>query len=108
MKTMILIENEAERAQVETIWGQIKSLQAEGVKFPTECDMIENAVVIHNAGCTDLLSGEGGAIVYVREGEGDDSRWHIYNFNTLKDEVIHEFDLAGLCNSAKGNFPFFN
>ncbi len=108
MRTMILIETAEERAKVEKIWGQVMACIKEGVKFPAECDMIENAVVIHDAGSTDLLTSNGGAIVYVREGEGDDMRWHIYNFNTLKDEVVHECDLAGLCNSAKGNFPFFN
>ena len=106
MKTMILIETAEERAKVEKIWSQIKALVAEGAEYPTECDLIENAVVTHDAGSTDLLFGEGGAIVYDHRTEDGDPVWHIYNFNTLKEETV-EGDLAGLANAEDGNFPLF-
>ena len=109
MKTMILIETEAERAIVEKVWKRLqdtiatdKDAKEKNYVFAAvdyfldeECDLLYDTTNTHI-----------GAIVYVREGEGDDMRWHIYNFNTLKDETV-EGDLAGLANAKDGNFPLF-
>ena len=44
-----------------------------------------------------------GGIVYYYDEETED--WEIFNFYNNTTERV-EGDLAGLCNAAKGNFPF--
>lgn len=110
MKTMIIIETESERAKVRTCWENLmRDRQRADVSHPRDYNAVDGAVNITTEGSVDLLftttnKGNEYAIVYDLLPDG----WHIYNFNTMEEEIVPEGDLAGLCNTKKGNFPFFN
>ena len=110
MKTMAIVQNDAERKMLLGIWNEVKAAKAAGEKFPLEGNHIESMLFAQYKGHTDVFANESGnrgnnsAIVYDLREDG----WHIYNFNTMEEEVVGEGDLAGLCNSKEGNFPFFN
>ena len=109
MKTMIIVETDYEREQLRKCWDGLMADKAAGVKFPLDYNSIESAMNMRINEDVDLFQpndGDGNlyAIVYDLRPDG----WHIYNFNTMEEEVVGEGDLAGLCNSKAGNFPFFN
>ena len=108
MKTMVIIQNEAERKALLDIWN---ALQADkGSPLVMDWHNIESGLFARlnevNVVFDNKAGGKGNdyAIVYDLLEDG----WHIYNFNTMEEEVIQEGDLAGLTNSKPGNFPFFN
>lgn len=108
MKTMIIVETELERAAVLGIWEKLMATKATMVD-PISANNITSAVFANRNGNIDSISntkstGNFYSIVYDLRPDG----WHIYNFNTMEEEVVPEGDLAGLCNSKAGNFPFFN
>lgn len=103
MQTMILITTEAERVKVKEIWDAMKRDDDNHFSYigsEVTYNLRENTDMLFNA---DRKGGNDFAIVYDLRDDG----WHIYNFNTMREEVV-EGDLAGLANSANGNFPFFN
>ena len=107
MKTMIIVESDYEREQLRKCWEGLMANKADGVKFPRDYNSIESAPNMRINGDVEIFNPDGGdlyAIVYDLRPDG----WHIYNFNTMEEEVVGEGDLAGLCNSKMGNFPFFN
>jgi len=109
MKTMIIIDTDYERNQFRKCWDALMKAKADGVENPLDYNFISSAPNMVTNGEIDLFHPKGKdcnlyAIVYDRLPDG----WHIYNFNTMEEEVIEEDDLAGLCNSEDGNFPFFN
>ena len=110
MKTMIIIETEDERAKVRKCWESLmRGRMNADVTDPRSANSIDSAAYITTDGALGMLSnttnkGNEYAIVYDRLPDG----WHIYNFNTLEEEIVPEGDLAGLCNTKEGNFPFFN
>ena len=110
MKTMIIVESEYEREQLRKCWEGLMAAKTEGIEHPRECFAIESSPNMCINGAVDLFHSSGNddgdlfAIVYDLRPDG----WHIYNFNTMEEEIVTEGDLAGLCNSKAGNFPFFN
>ena len=111
MKTMIIVETEYEREQLRKCWEGLMAAKAAGDKFALDRNFIASAPNMSINGEIDLFhpqgKGENGnlyAIVYDLRPDG----WHIYNFNTMEEEFDPEGDLAGLCNTKDGNFPFFN
>lgn len=108
MKTMVIIQNEAERKALLDIWNALQAdkgsqhvMDWHNIKSGLFARLNEvNMVFDNKAG----RKGNDYAIVYDLLEDG----WHIYNFNTMEEEVISEGDLAGLTNSKPGNFPFFN
>ena len=109
MKTMIIIETDYEREQLRKCWDAIMAEKAKGARNPHAWHFISSAAVMSEEGKLAFVhanpgDGNGYAIVYDILPDG----WHIYNFNTMEEEIVPEGDLAGLCNSKSGNFPFFN
>lgn len=109
MKTMIIIETDYEREQLRKCWDAIMEEKAKGARNPTSWHFISSATVMSDEGKMAFFHASRGdgnryAIVYDLLPDG----WHIYNFNTLEEEIVPEGDLAGLCNTKEGNFPFFN
>lgn len=110
MKTMVMIQNDEERNKLLEIWNGMLAAKEAGERYPTEGNHIESALCCHHKYSAELFENRNGekgnnyAIVYDLREDG----WHIYNFNTMEEEVVGEGDLAGLCNSKAGNFPFFN
>ena len=107
MKTMIIVETDYEREQLRKCWEGLMADKVAGVKFPRDYNAISGTPTITTNEAIDIFRPDGGdlcAIVYDLRPDG----WHIYNFNTMEEEVVGEGDLAGLCNSKAGNFPFFN
>ena len=109
MKTMIIVETDYEREQFRKCWDAIMAEKAKGARKPDAWNFISSAAVMSKEGNLAFFHANRGdcnrhAIVYDILPDG----WHIYNFNTLEEEVVPEGDLAGLCNSKAGNFPFFN
>ena len=107
MKTMVIVENDYERAQLRLCWDALMRAKANGKENPSDENFISAAMNMDVEGEIDLFHPKDGnlyAIVYDLLPDG----WHIYNFNTMEEEIVPEGDLAGLCNSKEGNFPFFN
>lgn len=110
MKTMVMIQNDEERNRLLEIWNGMLKAKEDGERFPSEGNHIESALFCHRMYSAESFENRNGkkgnnyAIVYDLREDG----WHIYNFNTMEEEVVGGGDLAGLCNSKAGNFPFFN
>ena len=108
MKTMIIVETESERAAVLRIWEGLMASKLAMVD-PISANNISSGVIANRNGnidyiCNTKATGNFYSIVYDLRPDG----WHIYNFNTMEEEIVPEGDLAGLSNSKAGNFPFFN
>lgn len=104
MKTMILIETEAEREIVRKVWDNMIRDMAEGPKYDG-CNNISGDISYNMDEVLYMLSNPH-AIVYDHRTENGDPLWDIYNFETREKETV-EGDLAGLANAKAGNFPLF-
>ena len=104
MKTMILIETEAEREIVRKVWENMLRDKADGPQYDG-CNNISGDIGYKLD--EDLcMFNNPHAIVYDYRNENGDPLWDIYNFETGKKETV-EGDLAGLANAEDGNFPLF-
>lgn len=106
MKTMIMIETEAEREIVRKVWANMMRDMADGPKYDG-CNYI-SGVISFNMDDNLCMLNNPYAIVYDRRTTEDgEFVWDIYNFATKQKQTV-EGDLAGLANTADGNFPLFN
>ena len=104
MKTMILIETEAEREIVRKVWEKMLRDKADGPQYDG-CNNISGDIG-YNLDENLCMFNNPHAIVYDHRTENGDSLWDIYNFDTGKKETV-DGDLAGLANAEDGNFPLF-
>lgn len=105
MKTMIMIETEAEREIVRKVWENMMKDVADGPKYDG-CNTISGDISYSLNDNLCMMSNPY-AIVYDRHITEDGQYvWDIYNFTTKKMETV-DGDLAGLANASDENFPLF-